>query len=61
MEDAYYIAYGDMYLHGFSLNGNPVWTLDLVDALWMTEDMSRRWIRSLQILFDLSGLEVQKV
>ena len=61
MNEPYFIRRGDIYLHGFSQSGNPVWTLDLEDCLWLEEEMARRWVKSLQFLFDLSGLEIERV
>ena len=61
MNDLYIIRRGDLYLHGFSPSGNPVWTLDLEDTMWFSDEAARKWIRSLQLLFDLSGLEIERV
>jgi len=61
MNEPYIIRRGELFLHGFSQSGNPVWTLDLEDAIWLSDEMARRWVKSLQSLFDLSGLEIERV
>lgn len=61
MDEPYYISYGDMMFHGVTVNGNPIWTLDLEDAMWLSADEANRWVRALQILSMISGLEVKRV
>ncbi len=61
MTEPYYISYQGFYLQGFSGHASPLWSTDLAEALWFEEELARRWIRCLQILFDLSGLELNLV
>lgn len=58
MHEPYFIIRGDMYLHGFSPAGNPIWTMQLDEALWLEEELARKWIRCLHLLFDISNVEI---
>jgi hypothetical protein len=59
--DAYVIKLGDMYLHSSTEYLSPLWTLDVEQALWMTEDKAKSVVQALTILEDLTTLTIEQL
>ena len=55
------IYWEDLYFYGFSLECNPLWALTIVEAKMFEAEEARRWVKALKTIFDISGLEIQRV
>jgi len=59
MPELFDIRWNDLFIHSFSLEFSPLWVVGPEEAKPFQEEEARRWIKALEGIFELSGLEME--
>ena len=59
MPELFIVRWNNLYFHSFSLELSPLWIVTPEEAKPFQEEEARRWIKALETVFELSGLEME--